>query len=85
MCAGRGGGEGGAWANPHMFRLEEGFGPQKPMQEVDVATFFSSRIRFILFLPGKLLRILQHPVQLPLLWETFPTAREERTGSSQMF
>lgn len=39
-------------------------------------TFFRSPVRFILFLPDKLLLILQHPAQMTVFWETFPTSQE---------
>lgn len=35
-----------------------------------MVTFLSSHVRFM-FLPNKLLLVLQHPAQMPLLWEPF--------------
>lgn len=43
---------------------------QKLTQEKDGATFFSIHMRFMLFLPHKLLLIPQRPAQMFLLWET---------------
>ena len=62
-------GDGGVQTNPH--GLEEL--RQNSTQEVDKVTLFSSHGRFKPVLPGRLLLILQHPVQMLLLWEIFPT------------
>ena len=77
VCREEGRGDGGAQTNSH--GLEE-LG-QNSTQEVDKVTLSSSHGRFKPVLPGKLLFILQHPVQTLLFWEIFPTPWEKCTVS----